>query len=252
MSKRCTGPERPWQRIVGWGVHLLTASGAVVGVWCLVAIHEARYQQAFLGMVVAVLIDAVDGPLARLAKVKEVLPMFDGSKLDDLVDYLNYVVVPILLIHDAHLLPAWGSLWILTLPLLASAYRFCHASAKTPDHFFTGFPSYWNIVAFYFYTWKTPLWFNATFIVFAAAMVLVPIKYVYPGRTGPFRPLTIGLGILWGVVLVIILWQFPDPSPGLVSWSLLYPIYYTALSFALHWRSLSAGRGPSSGPSPQP
>ena len=85
-----------WQRVMGWGVHLLTASGAVIGAWCLVAIHEGRYREAFLGMTVAVLIDAVDGPLARLARVKEVVPTFDGSKLDDLVDYLNYVVVPVI------------------------------------------------------------------------------------------------------------------------------------------------------------
>ena len=242
MNKDGPGLVRQWQRVAAWGVHLLTASGAVVGVWCLVAINEGSYRRAFLGMLVAVLIDAIDGPLARLAKVKEVLPMVDGSKLDDLVDYLNYVVVPVVLMHHAHLLPAWGSLWILALPLLASAYRFCHASAKTPDHFFTGFPSYWNILAFYFYAGRTPPWFNAAFSVFAAIMVLVPIKYVYPGRTRTLRPLTIGLGILWGVAVVIILWQLPDPSPSLVVWSLLYPIYYTALSFALHWRLLPEGR----------
>ena len=194
------------------------------------------------------LIDAVDGPLARLVRVKEVLPTFDGSKLDDLVDYLNYVVVPVVFLHDAQLLPASASIWILPLLLLSSAYRFCDAQAKTPDHFFTGFPSYWNIVAFYFYAWRTSLWFNAVFCVLAAIMVLVPIKYVYPGRTRTLRPLTVGLGLLWGVTLLIILWQFPDPSPSLVAWSLLYPVYYTALSFALHWRLFpsdgrTSGRG---------
>jgi len=238
---------RSWQRVMGWGVHLLTASGAVIGAWCLVAIHEGRYRSAFLGMTVAVLIDAVDGPLARLARVKEVVPTFDGSKLDDLVDYLNYVVVPVIFIHHARLLPPSVSTWILLFPLLASAYRFCHVSAKTPDHFFTGFPSYWNILAFYFYAGKTPLWFNAAFTVFASIMVLVPIKYVYPGRTRTLRPLTIGLGILWGMAVLMILWQFPDPSRSLVGWSLLYPAYYTALSFALHWHVLPGGGHASSG-----
>ena len=241
MNRVSTGSTRTWQRVVAWGVHWLTASGAVVGVWCLVAIHEGRYRRAFAGMMLAVLIDAVDGPLARVAKVKEALPMFDGSKLDDLIDYLNYVVVPVVFMHSAHLLPLGGSLWILTLPLVASAYRFCHASAKTQDHFFTGFPSYWNILAFYLYAGKTPLWFNATFTVFAAIMVFVPIKYVYPGRTKPLRPLTIGLGILWGVAILIILLQLPNPLPSLVAWSLLYPIYYTVLSFALHWHLLAEG-----------
>lgn len=221
---------------MAWAVHLLTASGAVVGGWCLVAIHRGDYRGAFFGMVLAGVIDAVDGPLARLARVKEVLPQFDGAKLDDIVDYLNYVVVPIVLIQAANLMPESVSIWIVPFPLLTSAYRFCHVSAKTPDHFFTGFPSYWNILAFYCYVGRSPLWFNAVFILFAAIMVLVPIRYIYPSRTRILRPLTIGLGILWSASLLILLWQLPDPSPSLVAWSLLYPIYYTALSFALHWR----------------
>ncbi len=229
-----------WERLTAWAVHLFTASGAVVGVWCLIAIHKGDYRGAFLGMMLAVLIDAADGPLARLVRVKEVLPTFDGSKLDDLIDYLNYVVVPVVFLHDAQLLPASASVWIWPPILLSSAYRFCDAQAKTSDHFFTGFPSYWNIVAFYFYTLKTSVWFNAAFSVFAAIMVLVPIKYIYPGRTRTLRPLTICLGLFWGVALMIILWQFPDPSPSLVAWSLLYPAYYTALSFAMHWGLLSS------------
>lgn len=228
--------------MMAWAVHLFTASGAVIGVWCLVAIHRGDYRGAFFGMLLAVVIDAVDGPLARLARVKEVLPQFDGTKLDDIVDYLNFVVVPLVLIHQADLLPASVSIWILPFPLLTSAYRFCHVSAKTPDHFFTGFPSYWNILAFYYFVGRSPLWFNAIFTLFAAVMVLVPIRYIYPGRTRTLRPLTIGLGILWSAALLIILWQLPDPSPSLVAWSLLYPIYYTALSFVLHWRFLSEGR----------
>jgi len=236
-----SGGPKSLQRFLAWGVHLFTASGAIVGVWCLIAIHSGNYRGAFLGMTLAVLIDAVDGPLARLVRVKEVLPTFDGSKLDDLMDYLNYVVVPVVFLNDAQLLPGSASPWILSFLLLSSAYRFCHVSAKTPDHFFTGFPSYWNIVALYFYTLKTSVWFNAAFSIFAAIMVLVPIKYVYPGRTRTLRPLTIVLGLLWGVALLVILWQLPDPSPSLVAWSLLYPVYYTALSFAMHWGFLSSG-----------
>lgn len=224
------------RRMTAWAVHLFTATGAVIGVWCLLAIHRGDYRGAFFGMVLAVIFDAVDGPLARLTRVKEVLPEFDGAKLDDIVDYLNYVVVPIVLLYEADLLPASASLWILPFPLLASAYRFCHAAAKTPDHFFTGFPSYWNVLAFYYVVGSSPLWFNAAFTLFAALMVLVPIKYVYPGRTRTLRPLTVGLNVLWCVALLVLLWQLPDPSPSLVGWSLLYPVYYVVLSFVLHWR----------------
>ncbi|PWB46018.1 MAG: CDP-diacylglycerol O-phosphatidyltransferase [Candidatus Methylomirabilota bacterium] len=230
--------EHAGRRVVAWAVHLFTALGAVIGVWCLVAIHRGDYRGAFYGMVLAVIFDSVDGPLARIARVKEVLPEFDGAKLDDIVDYLNYVVVPIVLLHEANLLPPSASIWIVPFPLLASAYRFCHVSAKTPDHFFTGFPSYWNVLAFYYYVGGSPLWFNAAFTLFAAMMVLVPIKYVYPGRTRTLRPLTVGVSILWGIALLVLLWQLPEPSPSLVAWSLLYPIYYVVLSFALHWRLL--------------
>lgn len=229
---------RSCEKLMGWGVHLLTASGAVIGAWCLIAIQESQYRGAFLGMAAAVLIDAVDGPLARLARVKERLPAFDGSKLDDLVDYLNYVVVPAVFIHHARLLPASASLWVLSLLLLSSAYRFCHVSAKTPDHFFTGFPSYWNIIAFYLYVLRTPVWFNVACVVFLAIMVVVPIRYLYPGRTRTLRPVTVGLGLLWGVAMFVMIFQLPDPSPSLVAWSLLYPAYYTVFSFALHWRLL--------------
>lgn len=234
-------------QLTAWAVHLFTALGAVIGFWCLVAIHRGDYRGAFFGMLLAVVFDAVDGPVARLARVKEVLPQFDGTKLDDIVDYLNYVVVPIVFIHDANLLPASVAVWILPFPLLASAYRFCHVSAKTPDHFFTGFPSYWNILAFYYYTGRSPLWFNAAFTLFAAIMVLVPIRYIYPSRTRTLRPVTVALGIVWVAVLLVLLWQLPDPSPSLVAWSLVYPIYYTALSFALHWRVRLEGRRTTSG-----
>lgn len=228
--------------MMAWAVHLFTACGAFVGVWCLVAIHRGDYRGAFVGMVLAVVIDAADGPLARLARVKEVLLEFDGAKLDDIVDYLNYVVVPVVLIYEADLLPPSVSIWIVPFPLLTSAYRFCHVSAKTPDHFFTGFPSYWNVLAFYYYVGRSPLWFNAAFTLFAAIMVLIPIKYVYPGRTRTLRPLTVAFNILWCVALLILLWQLPDPSPSLVAWSLLYPAYYTVLSFTLHWRVMREGR----------
>jgi phosphatidylcholine synthase len=149
------------------------------------------------------------------------------------------VVVPAVFIHSAKLLPASASLWILSLLLLSSAYRFCHVSAKTPDHFFTGFPSYWNVVAFYLYVLKTPLWFNVACLVFLAIMVVVPIRYIYPGRTRTLRPLTVGLGLLWGVAMFVMIFKLPDPSPSLVAWSLLYPAYYTVLSFVLHWRQPS-------------
>ncbi len=148
--------ERPRisvSHIYAWGVHLYTAMGLVVAgaiAYVLVSDDPQRFRDAFLLMAVGLIIDGTDGWFARRVRVTEVLPGFDGRRLDDLVDFLNYTCLPLLLIYQADLLPERQSGWLL-VPLLASAYGFCQVSAKTDDGFFLGFPSYWNLVAFYLY-----------------------------------------------------------------------------------------------------
>jgi phosphatidylcholine synthase len=221
-------------RAAAWAVHAYTASGVLTGFLALHATFLGRVREAFVWMLVAVLIDATDGILARAVEIKRVLPWFDGAKLDDIVDYFTFVIVPVVFLYQLRLLPASGTLVFVALPLLASAYGFCQAAAKTPDFFFTGFPSYWNIVAFYLYAGQTPLWLNGTLVCALSLFVFIPIRYIYPTRTVPFRWLTNVLGGLWVGALLTLLWQFPTPPPWLVLLSLYYPLYYTALSFYLH------------------
>ncbi len=184
-------------------------------------------------MTLAVVIDATDGTLARRAHVKEIISWFDGDRLEDIVDYLNYVLVPCVLMIRADLLPQEDALWLVAFPLLASAYGFCQKAAKTSDHFFLGFPSYWNIVAFYFYVLKTPLWVNAFLVLIFSALVFVPIRYLYPSRSPVLRGLTVSLGVLWGIMVLIIIYLRPQPPTSLVLGSLLFPAYYLILSFWL-------------------
>jgi len=184
-------------------------------------------------MTLAVVIDATDGTLARRAHVKEIISWFDGDRLEDIVDYLNYVLVPCVLMIRADLLPQEDALWLVAFPLLASAYGFCQKAAKTSDHFFLGFPSYWNIVAFYFYVLKTPLWVNAFLVLIFSALVFVPIRYLYPSRSPVLRGLTVSLGVLWGIMVMIIIYLLPQPPTSLVLGSLLFPAYYLILSFWL-------------------
>jgi len=188
-----------------------------------------------------VVIDASDGTLARAARVKQVLPWFDGDRLEDIVDYLNYVLVPCLLLIRAGLLPERDAAWLAAVPMLASAYGFCRKEAKTADHFFLGFPSYWNIVALYLYVMETPLWFNGFLILALSVLVFVPIKYVYPSRSPAFRGLTIALGIVWGVLILAMIHYLPTPPRLVVFSSLAFPAYYTVLSFWLAARG-SAGK----------
>ena len=222
------------RQAAAWAVHAYTALGMVAGFLALSSTTAGQAQQAFFWMLVAGLIDATDGTLARIVDVKKVLPWFDGAKLDDIIDYFTFVIVPVAFLYYFSLFPAAGTLIFVAMPLLASAYGFCQAAAKTADFFFTGFPSYWNIIAFYLYAAQAPPWLTATVVCVLSILVFVPIRYVYPTRTVPFRGLTNVLGGVWVVLLLLLLWQLPTPSQWLVIGSFYYPLYYTALSLYLH------------------
>ena len=216
-----------------WLVHLYTASGALVAFLALNLIIQDRYREAFFWLALSLVIDATDGVLARRVGVSSRLPWFSGDTLDNIVDYLTYVFVPAYIVWHVPLVPAaWGIAAPFAM-LLSSAYGFSRDDAKTSDHFFTGFPSYWNIVVFYLYLAGWSQAFNAGLLLTLAVLVFVPIRYVYPSRTPVLRTLTIGLGVLWGVLLLFMLWRMPAVPRGLFWLSLAYPVYYTALSLVL-------------------
>ena len=229
---------------LAWLVHLYTALGAVVGFFSILDIEQGAFRDTFFLMGLAVVIDATDGTLARAARVKELIPWFDGDLLDQLVDYLNYVIVPCFFLLHGKLLPSQDALWLAALPLLASAYGFCQRSAKTADYFFLGFPSYWNIVVFYLYVLKTPSWVNAFVVIGLSVLVFVPIKYIYPSRSPRFRvPMNL-LGALWGATIIYVIYRLPDINPVLVFVSLLFPAYYVALSLWLEFHRMTNQSSP--------
>jgi phosphatidylcholine synthase len=221
---------------LAWLVHLYTALGAVVAFLTIIFIEQLKLQEAFWLMALAVAIDATDGTLARAARVKEVIPWFNGDRLEDIIDYANYVIVPCWFFIHANLLPVEDALWLASLPLVASAYGFCQKEAKTSDYFFLGFPSYWNIIAFYLYALRTPPWINAFTILILSALVFIPIKYIYPSRSPHFRLLTNTLGSLWGLAVLTIIYLLPEPPRAVLFVSLAFPAYYTLLSVGLALR----------------
>jgi phosphatidylcholine synthase len=219
-----------------WLVHLYTASGALAAFFGTLAVFDGHYREALLWMVAATVVDATDGLLARKARVKDRLPAFDGARLDDVVDYLTFVFLPVLFLYRSGALPeGWGG-GIASVVLLCSAYGFAAADAKTNDHFFTGFPSYWNIVAVYLHIAALPPVSNAMILLVLSGLVFWRVGYVYPSRTPTLRRLTIGLAACWGVVVVTMILAIPHVPPALFALSFLFPVYYAALSFALHFR----------------
>lgn len=224
------------QRAAAWLVHLYTATGALAAFFGTTAVVHGRYRDSFLLMMAATAVDATDGLFARRARVKTVLPGFDGARLDDIVDYLTFVFLPVFLLWHAGRLPAGWDWLVASVVLLSSAYGFGSADAKTSDHFFTGFPSYWNIVALYLYVagWAPAV--NGAILLTFGALVFVRIGYIYPSRTPVLRTLTLVLGVLWGAMLLAVVLALPDHRTGILLASLFYPAYYTTLSLALQGR----------------
>jgi len=227
-APRLRALEEARRRSLAWGVHAFTASGAVVGAIALLAVGAGNLPQAAILMLVALAIDSVDGTLARAAKVGEVLPRFDGRRLDDMVDYLNYVIVPVVfLVAAGYLHPA-----VATAPILASAYGFSQQDAKTEDDFFLGFPSYWNIVALYIWLLDVSRLTATVTVVVLAIGVFVPLKYVYPSKMPVLRRTTNALGTLWVIALAIaVVAREAVASWRLAELSLAFPAWYLALSF---------------------
>ena len=222
--------------LAAWLAHLYTATSLVIAFMATAAVFEHRYRDAFFWLAVTVFIDATDGVLARRAKVSTRLPWFNGAKLDDIADYLTYVFVPALIVWRAILVPDAWSIAVVSAMLLSSAYGFNRDDAKTEDHFFTGFPSYWNIVVFYLYVAGWPPAINGVILLVCAALVFVPIRYVYPSRTPVWQVPTLVMGAIWGVLISVMLWRMPAIPRGVFLASLVFPVYYLALSLALQFR----------------
>jgi len=225
MSKRFTLGS-----LLSWSVHLFTASGAVLGTFALIAIASNRLDVAALLMLATLAIDGVDGTLARAARVSEHIPEIDGRRLDDIVDYLNFVIVPAVFLWGAGsvLHPGW-----LAAPVLASAYGFSRRDAKTDDGFFLGFPSYWNILALYLWLLGVAPLGGTIWVVGLSIAVFVPLKYLYPSQVQPISlRFWLGVGaIAWtGALILCVVWPRATSPYFLVEVSLLYPAWYMWLS----------------------
>jgi phosphatidylcholine synthase len=237
---RIASPVGPRRR-GAWLVHAYTATGAVLAFVAARAIVHGNDRLALAAMFAATIVDATDGVLARRARVKEVLPGVDGGRIDDIVDYLTFVFLPLLLLDTSSGLYGSVALPVTAIVLLSSMYGFIAPDAKSSDHFFTGFPSYWNIVVLYLLLFRVPPVYNALVLLAFSALVFVRVGYIYPSRTPTLRALTLALGATWGVMIAAIIWMWPSPPRWIAVGSLIFPIYYTVLSLVLHSRRSTPG-----------
>jgi len=215
-----------------WAVHIYTSLGLLAAFLALRALFLGNPQEVFVWLGVALFIDASDGPLARRWQVRHWTPDFNGRKLDDITDYINYTFIPVLFAYRFEMVAGAG-VWVLGLVLVASAYGFCQEAVKTDDGYFTGFPSYWNIAVFYLYLFHVHPTFVATALGILAIMVWIPLKYP-TWKSKPLRRITFGLSLLWSLSLLALLITF-EQAPTLLLWgSFAFPVYYFVLTFVFH------------------
>ncbi len=213
-------------------VHILTALGAVLALLALRAAYIADWQAMFLWLGLALIVDAVDGPLARRFDVKRVLPRFSGERLDLIVDYLTYVAIPALVLTEAALLPEWSRLPAAIAILLSGLFHFSDVESKTDDGYFIGFPAIWNIVLLYLFALGLPPYGALTAVAGLVVLTFVPVFYVHPFRVVRLRLVTIAMTVLWGVAAAAAI-VHPFPSPWWVSAGLLATaVYFTVLGLA--------------------
>lgn len=222
-------------RLAAWAVHFYTASGIVFALLATLELcrpaPDAR--QVFIWLAIAVLIDATDGPLARRAQVRTLLPYISGRTIDDIVDYLTFTFIPMLMIVRM----GWVSqpmLLFVIPPLLASLLGFANTGAKDEaGGFFLGFPSYWNIVAVYLGIAAAHglLLLNGIILLALAVLTVVPVGFIYPNLAPRRWKAAIMIGAYaWLASVIAMFPQYPDPPLWLVWLSLAYPAFYTAVS----------------------
>ena len=225
-------------RLLATLVHVYTASGVLFALAATIEICSAAPDPrlVFLYLAAAVLVDATDGPLARRAEVKRWQPSIDGRTIDDIVDYLPFTFVPLLRIWRMGWLPDPAALWIAPA-LVASLFGFANTAAKDEaGGFFLGFPSYWNVVAFYagfVYALYGP-WVNVVVLLIFSVMTVLPVRFLYP-NLAPRRwrgPIILG-ALAWLGLMLWLLTDYPE-APGWILWvSLIYPAFYFWLSYHL-------------------
>ena len=222
------------RKTLAWSVHLFTGTGAVWGFLTLLAIWESNFKLAIVYMVVAMFVDGFDGMLARWFHVKEYAREIDGGLLDNIIDYLNYVVVAaLLLVKVPGLMPRGFEMAAAFSILLTSGYQFSQTDAKTDNEsfFFKGFPSVWNFLVVYLMLLGLNPWLNLAALVICNILVFVPVKYLYPSRNTRLRRLTLVFTYLYGALGVWGLMQYPDVPDWVVTVSFVYIAYYALMSF---------------------
>lgn len=221
-------------KIRAYGVHGFTAIGAALGLWAIILIFEGYFPEAIWVLCAAAIIDSVDGALARAVNIHSTAPRIDGALMDNIIDFVTWTIAPLVWIYATMQIPVW----VLMACAFASIFGFTNIEAKTDDNFFTGFPSFWNIVVLYIYLLDISVPIASAILLGFAITTFLPVKFIYPSKTDFFKPLTLTLGGLYIIQLLAIIILFDQTPVWLLYSSFIFPVYYFSASFYLQLKHL--------------
>ena len=210
-------------------VHILTASGAGLALLALLAAVNGQWPLMFLWLGVALVVDAIDGPIARAIKVAERLPRWSGETLDLVVDFTTYVFVPAYAIAAAGLMPVGLALLAGVAIVITGTLYFADRSMKTPDNFFRGFPAVWNLIAFYLLLLRPAPWICGAAIALFVVLTFVPVRFVHPFRVRRLRTVTVALLTLWAVLAAAAVKQGMAPESWVIAGLCVLALYFLAI-----------------------
>ena len=225
--------ERMMPRVtarVAWSVHLFTATGAVLGFFALVQVVEKHPKAALLWLMAALIVDGLDGPLARKCQVKTLTPQVDGNVLDLVIDYVTCVVVPAMFIHQFKLLPNGLSMVGVSRIMFTALVCFARHDLMQVDNFFAGFPAVWNLVANTMFLVNTPRWMNFLIVLVLAGLTFSSVKFAHPMRVVANRRITLPVTIVWFGTMTVLTIVYPTSAAWAQAVLILALCYFAFLS----------------------
>ncbi len=212
-----------------FSVHVLTASGAGLALVALLAAARGAFDVMFLCLGIALIVDGIDGTIARATKVAELLPRWSGEILDLVVDFVTYVFVPAYAIAAGGLLPPWLGAAAGIVIVMSGAVYFADRRMKTADNYFRGFPTLWNVAAFYLFVLEPPPWLTAGMIALLVVLTFAPFKFVHPFRVARLRMLTMSAVVLWSLLAAYTLWHTLAPGPFVTAGLVALAVYFVSV-----------------------
>jgi phosphatidylcholine synthase len=199
LAERIPRPVKKvtWPQARAFSVHLLTASGSFLAFLSLVAASEQRWTAMFWWLGLALFVDGIDGPIARKLEVKEILPTWSGELLDNIIDYVTYVLIPAFALYQRGFMGEGLSFLSAAIIVVSSAIYYADTGMKTKENFFKGFPVVWNMVVFTLFVIQPGEWVSFGIVVFAGLLTFVPINFLHPVRVVRLRPLNLTITLAW-------------------------------------------------------